>query len=110
MPIKSTKDVLHFATQPFTGGDPNRISLGVHVFLLALIGHLLWKWYIRRRDNPEGCPFPPGPKPWPVIGNMFDFARENESAAYLGMAHKYGEWIFPTKSFSRLFLLNVVHL
>lgn len=90
MRITSPKNVLQFATQPLVG-DPIRVPLGMYFFLLLLLSHFLWKWYIRRRDNPEGLPFPPGPKPLPVIGNMFDFAKENESAAYLGMAHKYGE-------------------
>ncbi|KAJ3565313.1 hypothetical protein NP233_g7709 [Leucocoprinus birnbaumii] len=71
-----------------------RTSLGVHSVLLSLFCHLSWKLYVRRRDNPRGLPYPPGPKPLPIIGNLFDFARENESAAYLGMAHEYGDLVF----------------
>ncbi|KXN85117.1 O-methylsterigmatocystin oxidoreductase [Leucoagaricus sp. SymC.cos] len=71
-----------------------RTSLGMYSFLCSLLCHLLWKLYLRRRDNPRGLPYPPGPKPLPLIGNLFDFARENESAAYLGMAHKYGDLVF----------------
>lgn len=74
--------------------NQTRTSLGMHSVLLSLFCHLLWKLYVRRRDNPRGVPHPPGPKPLPLIGNLFDFARENESAAYLNMAHKYGDLVF----------------
>lgn len=94
MPIVSATDTIQSASQTLRGflASQTRTSLGMYVFLLSLLSHLLWKLYVRRRDNPRGLPFPPGPKPLPLIGNMFDFARENESAAYLGMAHKYGEY------------------
>lgn len=94
MPIVSATDTIQSASQALRGflASQTRTSLGMYVFLLSLLSHLLWKLYVRRRDNPRGLPFPPGPKPLPLIGNMFDFARENESAAYLGMAHKYGEY------------------
>jgi len=66
-------------------------SFGVHSLLLSLLVHLLWKFYVRRRNNPHKFPFPPGPKPLPLIGNVFDFPRENEGAAYLKMAQRYGQ-------------------
>lgn len=75
----------------------SRLSLGLYFISLSLLCHLLWKLCTPRRNNPEGLPFPPGPKPLPIVGNLFDFARENESAAYLGMARTYGE--LPDPSF-----------
>ncbi|XP_006456136.1 hypothetical protein AGABI2DRAFT_227934 [Agaricus bisporus var. bisporus H97] len=89
----STMNALLSATQDFVGRQ-TRVSLGMYFFLVLLLCNLLWKWWIRRRDNPKGLPFPPGPKRLPIIGNMLDFARENESAAYLGMAQKYGDLVF----------------
>ena len=49
------------------------------------------RWRAHRLANPQGLPYPPGPKPFPIIGNMFDIARDNEFAAYQKLADKYGE-------------------
>ncbi|KIM43420.1 hypothetical protein M413DRAFT_18002 [Hebeloma cylindrosporum] len=39
-------------------------------------------------------PYPPGPKPFPIVGNMFDIARDKESAAYQKLADEYGDLVF----------------
>ncbi|KIJ96361.1 hypothetical protein K443DRAFT_10697 [Laccaria amethystina LaAM-08-1] len=69
--------------------------------LLAFFPFLFLFSIVRRRNaqkkaNPHGLPYPPGPKPLPVLGNLFDLARENESQAYLRLAHKYGDLVFLT--------------
>lgn len=74
-------------------GSQTRLSLGLYFIFLPLLCQILWKLYIGNSDNPEGLPLPPGPKPLPIIGNLLDFARENESAAYLGMARTYGKFL-----------------
>lgn len=93
MPMVSIADSFESVSKALRGfaAKQTRVSLGMYFVLASLLCHLLWKLYVRRRDNPRGLPYPPGPKPLPLIGNLFDFARENESAAYLGMAHKYGQ-------------------
>ena len=49
------------------------------------------RWRAYRLANPRGLPYPPGPKPLPIVGNMFDIARDNESAAYQKLADEYGK-------------------
>jgi hypothetical protein len=51
------------------------------------------RWRAHRLANPRGLPYPPGPKPFPIVGNMFDIARDNQSAAYQKLADEYGEVI-----------------
>ncbi|KAF6752910.1 O-methylsterigmatocystin oxidoreductase [Ephemerocybe angulata] len=47
-----------------------------------------------KRVNPRSLPYPPGPRRWSVIGNLFDLATTNEAAAYNKLAQKHGEMFF----------------
>ena len=42
--------------------------------------------YRRRR----GLPYPPGPRPLPIIGNLLDIPKESSWLAYAKFAKKYG--------------------
>jgi len=61
------------------------------LLLFSCITFLLQKFRVRRKVK---LPYPPGPRPLPFIGNLFDLARENEAAAYLELAQKYGDLVF----------------
>ena len=62
----------------------------VAFFLFLFLFSIVRRRKAQKNANPHGLPYPPGPKPLPVLGNLFDFVRENESQAYLRLAHKYG--------------------
>ncbi|KAF5376005.1 hypothetical protein D9757_008813 [Collybiopsis confluens] len=40
------------------------------------------------RECFSSIPFPPGPKPWPIIGNLLDFPRDKAHLAYLKMGQQ----------------------
>ncbi|KAE9389422.1 cytochrome P450 [Gymnopus androsaceus JB14] len=48
----------------------------------------------RQLANARHLPTPPGPKPWPIIGNICDIPREKESSAYNKMAKEFGDLTF----------------
>lgn len=43
-----------------------------------------------RRRNPTGAPRPPGPKPLPFIGNLFDVPQGDEAGTFTKWAREYG--------------------
>ncbi|EPQ52488.1 cytochrome P450 [Gloeophyllum trabeum ATCC 11539] len=53
--------------------------------VVLLLGLLLWR---RAQTN---LPYPPGPPPKPLIGNLPDIPREREALAYSAMADTYGD-------------------
>jgi hypothetical protein len=59
--------------------------------IVALLYALIRARRARRLANPLNLPYPPGPKPLPIVGNLFDLARENEAATYWKMAQEYGK-------------------
>ena len=60
----------------------------VDCLLLSVFSYLLLalRDYRRRR----GIPYPPGPRPWPIIGNLLDAPKQSPWAAYADMSKKYG--------------------
>ncbi|KAJ6607665.1 cytochrome P450 [Mycena sp. CBHHK59/15] len=53
--------------------------LGLVILLYAL--HIRHKWF--------KLPLPPGPRGWPLVGNLFDLPPRNEWEAYLGWSKEY---------------------
>lgn len=65
------------------------------LLLLSCMTFFLQKIRVRRKFN---LPYPPGPRPLPLIGNLFDLAHENEAAEYFELAQKHGKIIIPKLS------------
>ena len=75
------------------------LSHNPSVFLpIGLIFFICVELLRRRRAhklaNPRNLPYPPGPKPLPILGNIFDVAPDNDSSTYQHLAKQYGEFIF----------------
>ncbi|KDR70118.1 hypothetical protein GALMADRAFT_144803 [Galerina marginata CBS 339.88] len=66
------------------------IFFAVVLFLYATLRHRR----LRRLTNPRELPYPPGPKPRLLIGNLFDIARGNEASSYQRLANEYGDLVF----------------
>ena len=59
----------------------------VVIFLTALYVRTLVSWSRRTR----GLPLPPGPKPLPFVGNMFDIPTSKMCEGYRNLTDKYGD-------------------
>ncbi|KAI0253714.1 cytochrome P450 [Lactifluus subvellereus] len=61
----------------------------VDCLILSIFAYLLntLRDYRRRR----GIPYPPGPRSWPIIGNLLDAPKQSPWAAYADMSKKHGD-------------------
>ena len=58
------------------------------IFAAASSLALIWKW---RQDG--RLPSPPGPKGYPLVGNIFDLRHDVPTCeAFMSLAEQYGEW------------------
>ena len=101
--IVNSKSLRNFADFPpatmFSMSVTSSLSiislLGAHPYykLTALFfGVVLFRqWKKRRIGNPNGLPLPPGPKGYPLIGNIFDMAVDKPWVVYDEWRGTYGK-------------------
>ena len=71
-----------------TGMDSPSLSFPGGLAVLTGVG--LFAWLLNKKTK-QRLPFPPGPKPLPIIGNLLDMPREKEWLVYEQWAQKHGE-------------------
>lgn len=76
-------DSVRLATALLT--PPALLGISLCAFVLAYLRSRA-EWNARSR----GFPLPPGPKPLPVVGNLFDWPKSNQSLAFRDLCTKYG--------------------
>lgn len=57
-------------------------------FLVVLYLRSIARW----RARTCGRPLPPGPKPLPIVGNMFDMPRSRQWVGYRDLSRELGKW------------------
>lgn len=56
------------------------------ILLLAALTKVIQNLF----KHPRRQPYPPGPKPLPVIGNLFDVPTDPQWLGYSSLSQKYG--------------------
>jgi hypothetical protein len=78
------------------------ISLTSILDILVLVASLTAFLAIRDYQRRQGLPYPPGPRPLPLIGNLMDIPREFSWLTYTQLSKKYGMIYFTVRVHWRL--------
>ena len=79
---------------PITSSMTILLEMYSYQTLTALFfGYMLFRhWQLKKgRSNPKGLPLPPGPKGYPLIGNLFDLPVDRAWLVYEEWSKIYGE-------------------
>jgi hypothetical protein len=58
--------------------------------ILVLVSSLAAFLAIRDRRRRRGLPYPPGPRPLPLVGNLLDIPKEFSWLSYTHLSKKHG--------------------
>lgn len=70
----------------------------VVVAILPILLIIIWQYVKRAHTYPRNLPYPPGPKPLPLLGNLKDVPTGAQWLGYNELSKKYGTsllYIFP---------------
>ena len=73
------------------------LSLVLTIDILVLVSSIAAFLAIRDYQKRQGLPYPPGPRPLPLIGNLFDVPKEFSWLTYARLSKKYGKVYFTVK-------------
>ncbi|KAH7922734.1 cytochrome P450 [Leucogyrophana mollusca] len=72
----------------------------------AALFAIITLYVIRRRKQRAGLPFPPGPKPLPLIGNLLDLPLKDEAITYNKWAKQHGDLVYANVLGRHLLFVN----
>jgi hypothetical protein len=75
-------------------------------YLVGVLGAAFVLGWLTRRNNRNGIPLPPGPKPLPLIGNLLDMPKEKDWETYRSWNERYGDIVYVEALGSKMVVLS----
>ena len=72
----------------------------------AIILGLVLKAYWARLSNPRGLPLPPGPKRYPLLGNLLQFPRGYQWITFSNWSKEHGDIVYANVCGQGMLILN----
>jgi hypothetical protein len=106
--VKQRKALRRRRTMVTSAGLPygDMFSPYLSVTLAAMLSWLARYLYRRHRSSRHILPFPPGPKPLPLLGNLFDMPTSREYEVYTQWGKKYGDVVHVNALGQHIIILN----
>lgn len=76
---------------PILFWQPSSTQSTAIMVIIILLVYVFLRRRALTRANLHNLPYPPGPKPWPLLGNISDIATCNQVEAYQDLAKRHGE-------------------
>ncbi|KAF7346475.1 hypothetical protein MSAN_01875600 [Mycena sanguinolenta] len=99
--ILNTRNCIRSPTIPMTSAD-YLLAVAVSSIFLAVVG------FLERRKAASRLPFPPGPKPRFLAGNLFDIPTETAWITYTEWGKQYGDVVHAQMLGKHVVILNSV--
>ncbi|KIO33204.1 hypothetical protein M407DRAFT_65898 [Tulasnella calospora MUT 4182] len=86
---------------------PSLVSFPVSVVSAAfVVGSLLTLFLLRRCQVRKTLPYPPGPRPLPLVGNLFHVPQSRFALAWTNLGAQYGPMTWLTVPGQNFLVLN----
>ena len=89
---KKVDDCIRVLTIPMSMIDLVVVTYSHHTLVLLFFSYIIFRQLKKATNgNPNGLPLPPGPKGYPILGNLFDIPIDKAWLVYNEWRKTYGK-------------------
>lgn len=78
------------------------------ILVITVLALISYAFYRKPIPSPRKLPLPPGPKPWPIIGNALDIPRTSQYLTFMKWADHYGASIIVQHNLLKIYFCDIL--